>query len=93
MLIFPGGEFAIPGDPRRGEKPGDPRGSPSTGIPVPALVMVNEMLSIHANNCCKIIPCTKNDMRKAPLSTVPQRPFPPVILCARNYLTTIISTN
>ena len=38
MLIFPGGESAIPGDPRRGEKPGDPRGSPSTGIPVQALV-------------------------------------------------------
>ena len=29
MLIFPGGESAIPGDPRRGEKPGDPRPSPS----------------------------------------------------------------
>ena len=26
--------------------------------------MITPKLSIHANNCCKIIPCTQNDRRK-----------------------------
>ena len=49
-----------------------------------SITSVNTKSSMHANNCCKIIPCTLNDRRKG---TDTRRSFHPVIQCARNYLT------